>query len=235
MLWCMSHGPRRPASLMPEGLTSDEMAREVALDLPEGSYVNLGIGLPTRVAAHIPPEREVVLHSENGILGVAPLAEGAAGDPDLIDAGKQPVALRTGGSYVHHADSFAIIRGGHLDIAVMGAFQVSAAGDLANWSNGEAVPGVGGAMDLAAGARAVHGMMRHTDRSGAPKMVPSLTLAVTGRGVVRRVYTELGIFDLAGGTAVAVGLARGVDVAIVAARTAIPLRCAEACQALPRP
>ena len=220
---------------MPEGLTSEEMAREVALDLPDGSYVNLGIGLPTRVAAHIPAGRDVVLHSENGILGVAPLAPGEAVDPDLIDAGKQPVTLRAGGSYVSHADSFAIIRGGHLDVAVMGAFQVSAAGDLANWSNGESVPGVGGAMDLASGARAVRVMMRHTDRTGASKMVPALTLAVTGRGVVRRVYTELGIFDLTGGIAVAIGLARGVDFAVVAARTAIPVRRDEQCQLLPRP
>jgi 3-oxoadipate CoA-transferase beta subunit len=219
---------------MTVGLELSQLAREVSLDLPEGSFVNLGIGLPTSVADHIPPEREVVLHSENGILGFAPLGGEADYDPDLIDAGKKGVALRPGGSYVSHAESFSIIRGGHLDIAVMGAFQVSAAGDLANWTNGEALPGVGGAMDLAVGVPTIFVMMRHVGRDGTPKIVEHLTLPVTGRGVVSRIYTELGIFELEDGALVATALAPGCDRDLVAERTGIPVVVADGCQQLPR-
>jgi 3-oxoadipate CoA-transferase beta subunit len=215
-------------------LSTAEIAREVALDLSEGSYVNLGIGMPTRVAAHVPSDRDVILHSENGILGMAPLASEDGYDPDLIDASKRGVALRRGGAYVSHADSFAIIRGGHIDVAVMGAYQVSAAGDLANWSNGATAPGVGGAMDLAVGAGSVFVMMRHVDRSGNRKIVPELTLPATGWGVVRRIYTEYGIFELDGGVLAATALAP-VDPGVVAAHTAIPVRVAPDCVPLPRP
>lgn len=219
---------------MSVGLDLAQIAREVSLDLPEGSFVNLGIGLPTLIANHIPPDREVVLHSENGILGVAPLDGEGGYDPDLIDAGKQAVSLRPGGSFVNHAESFGMIRGGHLDIAVMGAFQVSARGDLANWSNGEAVPGVGGAMDLALGVSTIFVMMRHSTRDGAPKIVEDLTLPVTGRGVVSRIYTELGIFELDGGNLVAIALAPGCDRELVAERTGIPVVEADGCRSLPR-
>ena len=219
---------------MNRGLTTDEIAREVAFDLPDGKYVNLGIGLPTRVASYILEGRDVILHSENGILGMAPLGAEELFDPDLIDAGKQGVSLRPGGSYVSHADSFAIIRGAHLHIAVMGAFQVSADGDLANWSNEQAVPGVGGAMDLAVGARTVFVMMRHVSRDGELKIVPELTLPVTGRGIVSRIYTELGIFELHDRTLVVTGMAGDCDLDTVAQQTGIPVRLADTCQQLPR-
>lgn len=219
---------------MTVGLDLAQIAREVSLDLPEGSFVNLGIGLPTLIASCLSADREVILHSENGILGVAPLHGEGGYDPDLIDAGKQAVSLRPGGSFVNHAESFGMIRGGHLDIAVMGAFQISAQGDLANWSNGEAIPGVGGAMDLAVGVPTIYVMMRHLTRDGAPKIVPELTLPVTGRSVVSRIYTELGIFELDGGALVATALAPGCDRSFVAERTGIPVVEAERCQDLPR-
>jgi 3-oxoadipate CoA-transferase beta subunit len=216
------------------GLSKAQIAAEVGRDLPDGSYVNLGIGLPTLVAEHLPADREIILHSENGILGMIPAAEGSPFDPDLINAGKLPVALRPGGCYVSHADSFAIIRGGHLDFAVMGAFQVSAGGDLANWATGEGIPGVGGAMDLVVGVSNVFVMMRHNTPAGAAKIVEELSLPVTGRGVVTRIYTELGIFELADRTLVVVGTAPGVDEAEIGARTGIPVRRAPQCLALPR-
>jgi 3-oxoadipate CoA-transferase beta subunit len=219
---------------MSDGLSKAQIAAEVGLDLPDGASVNLGIGLPTLVAGQLPPDREIILHSENGILGMIPADEGAPFDPDLINAGKQPVALRPGGSYVSHADSFAIIRGGHLDFAVMGAFQVSADGDLANWTAGERIPGVGGAMDLVVGVPHVFVMMRHNTSAGDAKIVEELSLPVTGRGVVTRIYTELGIFALADRTLVVLGVAAGVDEAEVGARTGIPVRWAPECVALPR-
>src|SRR5919199_1212756 len=158
-------------------LTRDQIAARVARDIPEGAYVNLGIGLPTMVANHLPKEREIFLHSENGVLGMGPAPARGQEDEDLINAGKQPVTLLAGGAYFHHADSFAMMRGGHLDICVLGAFQVSATGDLANWSTGEpgAIPAVGGAMDLAIGAKQVYVMMTLFTRAGAPKLVPSCT------------------------------------------------------------
>jgi len=154
----------------------EQMAERVARDIPEGAYVNLGIGLPTKVANYLPPEREVFLHSENGLLGMGPAPAPGEEDDDLINAGKQPVTLLTGGAYFHHADSFGMMRGGHLDICVLGAFQVAANGDLANWHTGapDAIPAVGGAMDLAIGAKQVFVMMEHQTKAGESKIVAEL-------------------------------------------------------------
>jgi 3-oxoadipate CoA-transferase, beta subunit len=179
-------------------LTRDQIAARVARDIPEGAYVNLGIGLPTMVTAHLPPERDIFLHSENGLLGMGPPPAPGEEDEDLINAGKQPVTLLAGGSYFHHADSFAMMRGGHLDICVLGAFQVSATRDLANWHTGapDAVPAVGGAMDLAIGARQTFVMMTLLARDGSPKLVPECTYPLTGVGCVSRVYTDRAVLDL---------------------------------------
>ena len=179
-------------------LTRDQLAARVARDIPEGAYVNLGIGLPTLVANHLPADREIVLHSENGLLGMGPAPAKGDEDMDLINAGKQPVTMLQGASLVHHADSFAMIRGGHLDICVLGAFQVSALGDLANWRTAatDAIPAVGGAMDLAAGAKQVFVMMEHRTNSGAAKLVERCTYPLTGLRCVTRVYTDLAVIDV---------------------------------------
>ena len=173
--------------------SKDALARRVAQDMFDGAYVNLGIGMPTLVANHIPAGREIVLHSENGILGMGPAPAPGEEDYDLTNAGKQPVTLLPGGSYFHHADSFAMMRGGHLDISVLGAFQVSATGDLANWSTGEAdaIPAVGGAMDLAVGAKQTWVMMDLLTKQGQSKVVPQCTYPLTGLACVKRIYTDL--------------------------------------------
>jgi len=173
--------------------TKDELAARVAKDIPEGATVNLGIGQPTLVANHIPPTLEILLHSENGILGMGPAPAAGQEDYDLINAGKQPVTLLPGGAFFHHADSFAMMRGGHLDICVLGAFQVSAKGDLANWHTGEvgAIPAVGGAMDLAIGAKQTWVMMDLLTKQGQSKLVSACSYPLTGIGCVKRVYTDL--------------------------------------------
>jgi 3-oxoadipate CoA-transferase beta subunit len=193
-------------------LTRDQMAEIVARDIPDGSYVNLGIGQPTMVADHLRPKQGVVLHTENGMLGMGPPASGDEIDPDLTNAGKQPVTELPGASYFHHADSFAMMRGGHLDVCIMGAFQVSAAGDLANWHTGapDAIPAVGGAMDLAIGAKQVFVMMTLFAKDGRPKLVPSCTYPLTGRACVSRVYTDVATF-LVGGEGVRVTETFGIS------------------------
>jgi 3-oxoadipate CoA-transferase, beta subunit len=179
-------------------LNRNQLAAVVARDIPRGSFVNLGIGLPTKVSNHLAPEDDIILHTENGMLGMGPEAHGAEVDPDLINAGKVPVTELPGASYFDHASSFAMMRGGHLDICVLGAYQVSQSGDLANWHTGKAgdIPAVGGAMDLALGARQTFVMMDLLARDGSPKIVPRCTYPLTGVRCVSRVYTDLGVFVL---------------------------------------
>jgi 3-oxoadipate CoA-transferase beta subunit len=202
------------------------MAARVARDIPEGWFVNLGIGMPTLVADHIPPEREVIFHSENGILGMGPAPAPDAVDPWLINAGKQPVTLRPGASLFHHADSFAMIRGGHLDLCVLGAFEVAANGDIANWATGEndSAPAVGGAMDLTAGAKRLWVLMDHTTKDGRPKLVEACSYPLTAAGVVSRVYTNLAVLDVVRGQGfVLVEAAPGVSIEEIRAKTAAPV------------
>lgn len=179
-------------------LTRDQIAKRVAQDIPEGSYVNLGIGLPTVIANHLEAGKEIFLHSENGILGLGPAPAAGDEDPELINAGKQFVTLMQGGSFFHHGDSFTMMRGGHLDICVLGAFQVSERGDLANWHTGavDAIPAVGGAMDLAIGAKRVFVTMEHLTKSGESKIVEQCTYPLTGIGCVNRIYTDLAVIEV---------------------------------------
>ena len=179
-------------------LNRDQMAARVAQDIPEGACVNLGIGLPTLVANHLPKTKEIFLHSENGLLGMGPAPAAGDEDYDLINAGKQPVTLLAGGAYFHHADSFAMMRGGHLDFCVLGAFQVSVGGDLANWHTGgaDAIPAVGGAMDLAIGAKKTFVMMEHLTKAGQSKLVAACTYPLTGIACVSRIYTDLAVIDV---------------------------------------
>ena len=179
-------------------LTRDQMAARVARDIPDGACVNLGIGLPTLVANHLPKNREILLQSENGVIGMGPAPSPGEEDYDLINAGKEPVTLLPGGVFFHHADSFGMMRGGHLDICVLGAFQVSVTGDLANWHTGapDAIPAVGGAMDLAIGAKQVFVMMDHLTKSGQSKMVERCTYPLTAVACVNRIYTDLAVLDV---------------------------------------
>ncbi|WP_082909252.1 3-oxoacid CoA-transferase subunit B [Mycolicibacterium iranicum] len=205
------------------------MARAVAADIPPGSFVNLGIGQPTKVSDYLPPDSGVVLHTENGMLGMGPEAVGDEIDPDLTNAGKIPVTELPGAAYFHHADSFAMMRGGHLDVCVLGAFQVSERGDLANWHTGApgAIPAVGGAMDLAIGAKDVFVMMTLFAKDGTPKLVPHCTYPLTGLGCVSRVYTDMGTFSV-GPNGVQVIATYGVSVDELQGRLAPTLRRVEA-------
>ncbi len=205
--------------------TKDQMAALVARDIHDGAVVNLGIGLPTLVANHLGAAKEVMLHSENGVLGMGPAPAPGEEDYDLINAGKQPVTLRPGGSFFHHADSFSMMRGGHLDICVLGAFQVAANGDLANWHTGapDAIPAVGGAMDLATGAKATWVMMEHTTKAGEPKLVERCTYPLTGLACVRRVYTELAVMEITAQGVKVLEMAAGLAFVDLQARTGVPL------------
>ena len=182
----------------PAGWSKTEMAQKVALDIPDGAYVNLGIGIPELVAGFVPKGREVIYHTENGLLGMVPLPEGEKADPELINAGKKNIAAIKGACYFHHADSFTMIRGRHIDICVLGAFQVSEKGDLANWSTGDqdAIPAVGGAMDLVAGVKTIWVITQHTTKEGKPKIVENCMYPLTGKAVVNRIYTNLAIMDV---------------------------------------
>jgi 3-oxoadipate CoA-transferase, beta subunit len=206
-------------------MNRDQMAARVARDIPEGAYVNLGIGLPTLVANHLPKGREIFLQSENGVLGMGPAPAPGEEDPDLINAGKQPVTLLTGGCYFHHADSFGMMRGGHLDYCVLGAFQVSVAGDLANWHTGEpdAIPAVGGAMDLATGAKQVFVMMEHLTKKGQSKIVERCTYPLTGVACVNRLYTDLAVIDVTASGLQVVEIADGLSFDELVKLTGVPL------------
>ena len=205
--------------------TKDQLAARVAHDIPEGAHVNLGIGMPTLVANHIPASREVLLHSENGILGMGPAPAAGEEDYDLINAGKQPVTLLPGGCFFHHADSFAMMRGGHLDICVLGAFQVSATGDLANWHTGgaDAIPAVGGAMDLAIGAKKTFVMMEHLTKQGESKIVAQCSYPLTGIGCVSRIYTDLAVIDVTQAGLQVVEIVPGLDFAELQRLSGVPL------------
>jgi 3-oxoadipate CoA-transferase beta subunit len=208
--------------------TRDEIAARVAADIEEGAYVNLGIGLPTLVANHLPPGKEIFLHSENGILGMGPAPAKGEEDWDVINAGKQPVTLLKGGAYFHHADSFSMMRGGHLDICVLGAFQVSEKGDLANWHTGapDAIPAVGGAMDLAVGAKKVFVMMEHMTKTGESKLVKACSYPLTGVGVVARVYTDLATIDITPQGLKAVDIVAGLSLDELSKLTGLPIQAA---------
>ena len=210
--------------------TKDQLAARVAQDIFDGAVVNLGIGQPTLVANHLPKEREIFLHSENGLLGMGPAPAAGEEDYDLINAGKQPVTLLPGGAYFHHADSFAMMRGGHLDICVLGAFQVSVAGDLANWHTGapDAIPAVGGAMDLAIGAKNVYVMMEHLTKQGESKVVARCTYPLTGIGCVSRIFTDLAVLDVTPAGLAVVEIVDGLPFDELARLTGVPLLPARA-------
>ena len=212
------------------GLTREQMAERCANDIPDGSYVNLGIGIPELVAGHVPQGREFIYHTENGLLGMGPSPEPGAGDPELINAGKRQVTANPGAAYFNHADSFVMIRGGHLDLCVLGALQVSQAGDLANWSTGapDAIPAVGGAMDLVAGVKTVYVITQHNTRNGDAKLVESCSFPLTGLGVVDRIYTDLAVIDVVDEGFQVVELSPGVSFEYVQERTGATLIPADA-------
>lgn len=207
-------------------LTRPEIAARAARDIPEGWYVNLGIGIPTLVADHVPLDLEVIFHSENGVIGAGPAPEPDRIDPWLVNAGTQYVTLRRGASLVHHADSFAIVRGGHLDLCILGAYEVSETGDIANWATSALDPGpqIGGAMDLAIGARRLWVLMEHTTKDGRPRLVQRCRYPLTAKGTVSRVYTNLAVLDVSEGGFVVRDLAPGYDLAAVQSRTEAVLR-----------
>jgi len=218
---------KQPASTPPRW-TRDEMARHVAQDIADGAVVNLGIGLPTLVANHLPPGREIMMHSENGVIGMGPASVAGEEDYDLINAGKQPVTLLPGGCFFHHADSFAMMRGGHLDVCVLGAFQVSVSGDLANWHTGapDAIPAVGGAMDLAIGAKETFVMMEHLTKGGESKIVAACTYPLTGIGCVSRIYTDLATIDITPQGLRVIDMVEGLDLAELERLSGVPLKAA---------
>jgi len=209
-------------------LSRDEIARRVGRDIPDGAYVNLGIGLPTLAANYVPAGREVVYHSENGILGLGPAPKKGEEDIDLINAGKQPVTLVAGASIFHHTDAFAMIRGGHIDLALLGAMQVGANGDLANWATNDDKfpPAVGGAMDLGAGAASVWVLMEHTTKDGQPKILERCTYPLTAAGVVDRIYTNLAVIDVTDDGLIVREMVEGLDFAELQRQTGAKLRLA---------
>ena len=208
-----------------QGWDREAMARRLAQDIPNGSYINLGIGIPELVAKFVPEGRTFIYHTENGLLGMGPSPEEGQEDPELINAGKRHVTANPGAAYFHHADSFAMIRGGHLDLSILGAMQISQSGDLANWSTGKpgAIPAVGGAMDLVAGVKKVFVLTQHTTKTGEPKLVESCTYPLTGQGVVNRIYTDLAVIDITPAGFQTVELAPGVPFEHVQAMTGAPL------------
>ena len=218
-------------------LTREQMAWRAAQDLPEGAFVNLGIGIPTLTASYVPKTREVIFHSENGVLGLGPKPAPGQEDENLIDAGKNLTTLITGGCYVHHADAFLMIRGGHLDISLLGAFEVSEAGDLANWTTEDPgfPPGVGGAMDLAVGAKEIRVLMEHTSKSGAPRILRHCTLPLTAAGVVKRIYTNLAVIDVTSAGLVVLEMVPGMTLEALQAITEPQLTLAASVQSLQPP
>lgn len=211
---------------MTKGLTRQQMAQRVARDIPPGAYVNLGIGLPVLALDHFKPEDEIMVHSENGILGMRGLHEGEVADPDMSNAAKLPVSIHAGGSFFHHADSFAMMRGGHLDFCILGGYQVSECGDLANWSLGQknVATAVGGAMDLAVGAKAVYVLMEHVTRDGQPRIVRECGLPLTGHRVVKRIYTDLAVIDVRETGLVVIDMVPGMEEQALQACTCAPLQ-----------
>ena len=207
------------------GWTRDQIAQRVAQDIPNGSYVNLGIGIPELVAHHVPAGRTFIYHTENGLLGMGPSPAAGQGDPELINAGKRRVTMMPGAAFFDQATSFAMIRGGHLDLSVLGALQVAANGDLANWSTGadDAIPAVGGAMDLVAGVKRVFVMTTHMTKEGEPKLVQRCTYPLTGRAVVTRIYSDLAVIDVTARGFALVELAPGITFDFVQERTGAPI------------
>lgn len=207
------------------GRSREEMAQRLAQDIPNGSYVNLGIGIPELVTRFVPKGRIMIYHTENGLLGMGPSPEEGQGDPELINAGKKQVSMNPGAAFFHHADSFAMIRGGHIDLCVLGAMQVSQYGDLANWSTGapDSIPAVGGAMDLVAGVKSVYVITQHCTKGGEPKLVDTCTYPLTGRQCINRIYTDLAVIDVTPNGFKLVELSPGVDFDYVQERTGAPL------------
>jgi len=213
------------ASEQTVGWSREQMAQRTALDIPDGAYVNLGIGIPEKVAQFVPEGREVIYHTENGLLGMGASPQPGEEDPELINAGKKQVTAIPGAAFFHHADSFSMIRGGHIDICVLGAMQVSQGGDLANWSTGavDAIPAVGGAMDLVAGVKTIYVITQHCTRAGEPKLVEACSYPLTGQAVVSRIYTDLAVIDVTPAGFALVELAPGVDFDYVQERTGASL------------
>lgn len=205
---------------------NDQIAALIARDIPDGAYVNLGIGRPEAVANHVPSDKEIILQSENGLLGMGGAASDNERDLELVNAGKKPITMLDGGAFFHHADSFSMIRGGHLDVCVLGGYQVAVNGDVANWSTGEpdAIPAVGGAMDLGVGAKEIFVLMTHTTKEGEPKLVKEITYPATARGACTRVYTDLAVLAVTHGAFIVEDMADGVTLEELQKKTAAPLK-----------